>query len=294
MTDNETSTSQVPMTDNETSTPQAPMTDNETSTSQVPMTDNETSTPQVPGGPVEESKTTVRRKSLGQRMISGLTQAKRVALKALGEIHLPEEDEKFQEKLGAFQLDTDVLIELTTRIVAFHTAQKESVQNQSAFAESLAKLGSHSKSSSSCVTVQEFVPFNLRLSSKQNQFNQDVYETLIVPLQSLLTNEMVAVRELMKKYEVVRLELGDRNRSFKQKGTDVNQARVTESGATLDKIKQELAERISIVTAKKDFLLQNNLVEYVQQQHTYYDESLKQVNEFEASFSLPKGDEDDE
>lgn len=264
-----------------------------------PSTEAAPSTPSAPGRPPpanDESKMPRRKSSLTQRVMSGLGVAKRVVLKSLGEIQLPQEDEAFTERLGAFQLDSAALIELSTRASTYHACQSQVINHQRTFAETLAKLGSHSKSGmGSCVTVQEFVPFNLRLQSQQNIFNKEVKETIVLPVESLLANEVAAVKELLKKYESVRLELGDRNRTFKQRGSDVNAARCAESEVSLKKIKEEVIERIGIVTAKKDSLLQSSLADLIQQQHTYYNESAKiccSKNDH-TSFSLPKGDEDD-
>lgn len=260
----------------------------------------------------DEKKSTPRRKSVTEKLQGAFTFAKRVALKTLGEIQLPPEEEELQEKLGAFQLDCVAILELRTRATQFHNAQTVVCQNQTAFAETLAKLGSHSKSgSASCVTVQEFVPYNLRLQGQQKEFNDNYQKTILEPLESLVTNEVTMVKELLKRYEAARLELGDRNRSFKHKANDVNATHVKESEDFLKKIQEELVERIGIVGDKKNALLQNSLVDFIKEQYTYFNESSKiccakndhkpacvcngeTVSSFEASFSLPKGDDGDE
>mmetsp|Transcript_10598 Transcript_10598/g.20085 ORF Transcript_10598/g.20085 Transcript_10598/m.20085 type:complete len:279 (+) Transcript_10598:38-874(+) len=271
------------------------MPDEETqSTPSQPQQSNssELSAPSAPSAPSGDQVSRPRGQSLGRRVVSGLFRAKQVVLQSLGEIKLPPEDLQFVELIGSFNLDCIALTELQTRTAAYLASQKEVLSHQTSFAESLAKLGSHSKAGAGQnVTIQEFVPYTMRLQSEQADILNQYKVLLVDPVADLLTNHVPSVRELLRKYELARLELGDSNRALKSKTNDANNARVREAQAELDRVKSQLRDQIDIVHSKKTSLLQISLAEFIQKQHKYYEASAKVTQEkMNSSFAIPQKD----
>jgi len=223
-----------------------------------------------------------------------LSITKHWALQKLGTIDPSPEPQEWKEMINRFVNTRIELINLVSLAEQSVKSRATVISDTSAFTDSLAKLGSHSKVGNvNSETVRIYTSAATRLQGFQRDIDRAFMEMIVNPVNFLLQREVKTTFNLMNKYEDYHLDYDARTDRFKslQERSDVAETpkRVNQRAeakadlevatSNYESVKQELVKICNEVEKKRNSILTDNLAAYMKSQLVFCANSMSALEQ---------------